>query len=545
MTDLLQNSELFNRGMRSAAMRDIKFDLDSEEFQRKLEQLKRKHDFNAGLERPFGMPPLFFNSRHAMDCEKAFGLSNPYAYELKLPFLQQLIKKFAEQRVNYERNQQEEEHRMKLTAKAMGAALPAHQTFVPELVLPNGGGARTGCMPSSMRDRSNSPVELKVPSYRPMRTYNSASFNMGISREDSPSRHSPCATGTSKIGDTLKDIIAKSIAQRMRSRSQMNGAGLLLHDNMDAYDHGRFGATSYPTDSSVYHCQDVPSSTDEPYNKRFKTSPVHCPEQTDQDGENSEKQESSDGDSKPRKTRPKRGQYRKYNSELLLEAVRAVQRGEMSVHRAGSYFGVPHSTLEYKVKERHLLRQRKPRETRKRPAEDQNGSDLCSKSMATTSSNSTVTAAKTMALEIKTEECSSSASSSSGSVNGSDTPTTAKDSPVPPVSLLSANTSSSPSLPGTFHMGSPLPMSFPWSPVMPGSALPFSPHSPTLAPYTPNFGVNTSASDLLKQLQKKVQAKTLFGEATSSDMNGRNFNASPLSPSQGKLNFPMSGEVNL
>ena len=28
----------------------------------------------------------------------------------------------------------------------------------------------------------------------------------------------------------------------------------------------------------------------------------------------------------------------------------------MSVHRAGTLFGVPHSTLEYKVKERHLLR---------------------------------------------------------------------------------------------------------------------------------------------------------------------------------------------
>jgi len=60
-----------------------------------------------------------------------------------------------------------------------------------------------------------------------------------------------------------------------------------------------------------------------------------------------------------RKTRPKRGHYRKYNRQLLLDAVRAVQKGDMSVHRAGSFYGVPHSTLEYKVKERHLLRQRK------------------------------------------------------------------------------------------------------------------------------------------------------------------------------------------
>ena len=60
-----------------------------------------------------------------------------------------------------------------------------------------------------------------------------------------------------------------------------------------------------------------------------------------------------------KKSRPKRGQYRRYNRQLLLEAVRAVQQGDMSVHRAGSYFGVPHSTLEYKVKERHLLRNKK------------------------------------------------------------------------------------------------------------------------------------------------------------------------------------------
>jgi len=64
-----------------------------------------------------------------------------------------------------------------------------------------------------------------------------------------------------------------------------------------------------------------------------------------------------------RKTRPKRGHYRKYNRQLLLDAVRAVQKGDMSVHRAGSYYGVPHSTLEYKVKERHLLRQRKTEST--------------------------------------------------------------------------------------------------------------------------------------------------------------------------------------
>ncbi|VDP13978.1 unnamed protein product [Onchocerca flexuosa] len=40
-----------------------------------------------------------------------------------------------------------------------------------------------------------------------------------------------------------------------------------------------------------------------------------------------------------KKSRPKRGQYRKYKKDALDEAVRSVRRGEMSVHRAGSFYG--------------------------------------------------------------------------------------------------------------------------------------------------------------------------------------------------------------
>uniref|UniRef100_A0A914KXS0 HTH psq-type domain-containing protein n=1 Tax=Meloidogyne incognita TaxID=6306 RepID=A0A914KXS0_MELIC len=61
-------------------------------------------------------------------------------------------------------------------------------------------------------------------------------------------------------------------------------------------------------------------------------------------------------DPKCKGKRQKRGQYRKYNKDALDRAVTAVRNGEMSVHRAGSHFGVPHSTLEYKVKERNLMR---------------------------------------------------------------------------------------------------------------------------------------------------------------------------------------------
>lgn len=70
-----------------------------------------------------------------------------------------------------------------------------------------------------------------------------------------------------------------------------------------------------------------------------------------------------------RKVRPKRGQYRRYDKNALAEAVQSVRRGEMSVHRAGSYYGVPHSTLEYKVKERNLLRPKKRDQSRQNRGE--------------------------------------------------------------------------------------------------------------------------------------------------------------------------------
>ena len=52
--------------------------------------------------------------------------------------------------------------------------------------------------------------------------------------------------------------------------------------------------------------------------------------------------------------RAKRGQYRKYESDQLSKAVESVLKGKISVHKAGSHYGVPHSTLEYKVKEKTM-----------------------------------------------------------------------------------------------------------------------------------------------------------------------------------------------
>ncbi|XP_056891027.1 ligand-dependent nuclear receptor corepressor-like protein isoform X2 [Takifugu flavidus] len=56
-----------------------------------------------------------------------------------------------------------------------------------------------------------------------------------------------------------------------------------------------------------------------------------------------------DKDKQPRK---KRGRYRQYDHDLLEEAISMVMAGRMSVSKAQGVYGIPHSTLEYKVKER-------------------------------------------------------------------------------------------------------------------------------------------------------------------------------------------------
>uniref|UniRef100_A0A4W5JC00 HTH psq-type domain-containing protein n=1 Tax=Hucho hucho TaxID=62062 RepID=A0A4W5JC00_9TELE len=54
-----------------------------------------------------------------------------------------------------------------------------------------------------------------------------------------------------------------------------------------------------------------------------------------------------------KQSRKKRGRYRQYDHDLLEEAVTMVMGGRMSVSKAQVVYGIPHSTLEYKVKERN------------------------------------------------------------------------------------------------------------------------------------------------------------------------------------------------
>ncbi|CAB1327079.1 unnamed protein product, partial [Coregonus sp. 'balchen'] len=54
-----------------------------------------------------------------------------------------------------------------------------------------------------------------------------------------------------------------------------------------------------------------------------------------------------------KQSRKKRGRYRQYDHDLLEEAISMVMGGGMSVSKAQGVYGIPHSTLEYKVKERN------------------------------------------------------------------------------------------------------------------------------------------------------------------------------------------------
>ncbi|XP_020565258.1 ligand-dependent corepressor isoform X3 [Oryzias latipes] len=74
-----------------------------------------------------------------------------------------------------------------------------------------------------------------------------------------------------------------------------------------------------------------------------------CPLPVELQNHGSSHSEYDMGNKQPRK---KRGRYRQYNLELLEEAIAEVMGGKMSVSKAQSVYGIPHSTLEYKVKER-------------------------------------------------------------------------------------------------------------------------------------------------------------------------------------------------
>ncbi|KAL3267681.1 hypothetical protein HHI36_006815 [Cryptolaemus montrouzieri] len=197
---------------------------------------------------------------------------------------------------------------------------------------------------------SSSNVILKIPSYKPTTSKNGSELLFrGIEGAmvsppvTSESNSPPIIPNKISIKD-VKDVIAQSISQRFQQpiveavkRPQPPPPIM----DMD------FKSSSFtpPLASSISVIKTNPQDVNRVFSQQTNPKP--------------QQQNSSGQPTGGKGTRPKRGKYRNYDRDSLVEAVRAVQRGEMSVHRAGSYYGVPHSTLEYKVKERHLMRPRK------------------------------------------------------------------------------------------------------------------------------------------------------------------------------------------
>ncbi|KAL1449754.1 hypothetical protein WDU94_002232 [Cyamophila willieti] len=210
----------------------------------------------------------------------------------------------------------------------------------------NGSGPSTSVISSdskNSRDSLGSNFILNVPSFRPK--------NGDESSQRSPTRsESSSPTGSvGKMGIHLRDVIAKSINQKFNQPSEP-----------PQYMNEHFKRAPF---TPPIRDRDINHPDDRRLFSPGGKSPIigHIP------GSSSPANHGGVGG---KGTRPKRGKYRNYNRDALVEAVRAVQRGEMSVHRAGSHYGVPHSTLEYKVKERHLMR------PRKREPKPQNNDDL-------------------------------------------------------------------------------------------------------------------------------------------------------------------------
>lgn len=234
-------------------------------------------------------------------------------------------------------------------------------------------------------DANDDAVILKIPSFKPIAGPSSSSTKNGDSASDKtpqttspllsqspqghlsgisppimrPSSQSPPVNVGSKGILSLRDVIAKSITRTFnQTSSDTHSNKVLSESSSDQYKRPSI---------SVIKTADM---------TRFGSSP-NMMSSLNSNNSNSQAQAGGAGG---KGTRPKRGKYRNYDRDSLVEAVKAVQRGEMSVHRAGSYYGVPHSTLEYKVKERHLMRPRK-REPKPQPLDG-------------TSSNSSATSAK-------------------------------------------------------------------------------------------------------------------------------------------------------
>ncbi|XP_050397591.1 ligand-dependent nuclear receptor corepressor-like protein [Patella vulgata] len=404
-------------------------ELTPEEMERKMEQIRHKHNIDGSRET--SPKPAHIN-------------------ELKLPLLADLIHKLVEQRFEMECQKSASKKKSNSTCSSSSSnesqnSLAMSSPYYSPL---------TAAYLSSL-NTSEDP-DIRIPSYK------SATTSANTQLSEKSKMYGKVYDG-GRIGETLKDIIMKTITEKMRFK--------------DGSDSSSEAEISSPLISHLVDRR-LPQMTVP--NSKYSTNNHTASKRRKE----SEREKTSQPANSVKKTRPKRGQYRKYNSALLMEAVRAVQRGEMSVHRAGSYYGVPHSTLEYKVKERHLLRQKKMRDTQ------------------TTKESKTVTSAS-----------SAETSSSTSSPASSKTTTTTKSEST----KLSA-LGFTPSKDSTNNL--------PWYQPY----LNANPEFKADMNFFPSgFALSTPASELLRKLQHKVQSKSSpFSPDSSFEFTGSNHNVSNL-----------------
>ncbi|KAG5831282.1 ligand-dependent corepressor-like isoform X4 [Anguilla anguilla] len=153
--------------------------------------------------------------------------------------------------------------------------------------------------PKEPGHRHSPPVDLKIPQVRGM------DLSGGSHASDI------YGYGALTVSPLLENVLSKKVRSILPKHSRRSSTGAVLDPGPDFWG---------PIDQSTSGHQYVTS---------------------DPDGDPSLKQ--------PRK---KRGRYRQYNTEILEEAIAMVMDGKMSVSKAQTIYGIPHSTLEYKVKER-------------------------------------------------------------------------------------------------------------------------------------------------------------------------------------------------
>ena len=383
----------------SAVLNNSPSSYETMQQQCRLENLRRMHNLNGVVKQGEHLEEKFkdryesWPTRAASTFQEGNDQHDFYHKELKLPLLTNLVRKLVHQKFEEITRKSREASRCETPVEE---SPESQHTHLQQLLLQQRNEESYAPynpyltpMPRHLMAAAMTSNDENIAT--PMYKYIMESIYTNMMKDES--NLAPKSFGkvneSGRVGDALKDIITKSISQKMQtSEANLPDERILCPNPAESLQGGY--AAAHLTKSEIWSPALSAARSDVETKEASGNTTIKNEEEKDivspppkrskkeSNGSRSKLEgdrrsvttpsstaaSSTDGSAtgSGKKTRPKRGQYRKYNSQLLMDAVKAVQRGEMSVHRAGSFYGVPHSTLEYKVKERHLLRQKKPRE---------------------------------------------------------------------------------------------------------------------------------------------------------------------------------------